>query len=144
MFSIRKQILVGLVLGLASVSWGLPKTLSTCAPNLKTDFQVMDKSIALSVSGKDEQGNPIQSQGAFNILASEPMTPADFDADTMEVIKTFAGIDGFTTGEWLDVAAGSEAPTSVLFFEYAPGQYSVLWIINGYPLSLGRTSDCKP
>lgn len=143
MFSLRKQIIAGLILVSASVSWGLPSAFKTCTENLQASFQVADKSIAIVLTGQDQEGNPINSQATFNIVNSETMTPADFDADSMEVIKAVAQIPTFTSGEWLDVTTGSEKPTSLLFFEFEPGQYSVLWVVQGWPLPIGKTTSCN-
>tara|TARA_B110001454_G_scaffold219201_1_gene251920 strand:+ start:64828 stop:65268 length:441 start_codon:yes stop_codon:yes gene_type:complete len=146
MVSTAKLFFVGLALCFASASFAMvPATMSSCEPksSLKVAYKVVDKTIAIDIEGKDQDGQPFKGSTTYNIVGAADFTAADFNADDTKIINTIADITSFTGGSILAVSTGTEKPTQLMFFEFAPGQYSVIWVVQGYPLPLGKTNQCN-
>lgn len=146
MFSTTKLFFVGLALCFASTSFaGIPQAINSCNPkaDLKVAYKMVDKSMTIDLEGKDEHGQPFKGSSTYNIVDSADFTAADFSADDIKAINTAADITSFTGGSILAIAIGTEKPTQLMFFEFAPGQYSVIWVVQGYPVSLGKTDLCN-
>lgn len=145
MFSTTKLVLASLALCFASVSFAaVPATLNTCEPkaSLKVAYKVVDTSLTVDLSGKGEDGKPFQGSSTYTIVNSADFTAAEFSADDLKVINMIAGIPSFTNGVWLDIMSGTDK-SSMMFLEFSPGQYSVLWVVQGFPLPLGKTDLCN-
>ncbi|OYZ20075.1 MAG: hypothetical protein B7Y39_11150 [Bdellovibrio sp. 28-41-41] len=146
MLSSTKLFFAGLALCFASTSFAVvPADMSSCEPssNLKVAYKTVDKTIAIDIEGKDQDGKPFKGTTTYNIVGAVDFTAADFNADDTKVINTVANITSFTGGSILAVSTGTEKPTQLMFFEFAPGQYSVIWVVQGYPLPLGKTDQCN-
>lgn len=140
-----KLVLASLALCFASVSFAaIPSTMNTCEPSasLKVAYKIVDKSLSIDLSGKGEDGKPFQGSSTYTIINSADFTAAEFSADDIKVINTIAGISSFTNGVWLDITTGNEK-SSMMYLEFSPGQYSVLWVVQGFPLPLGKTDLCN-
>jgi hypothetical protein len=87
-------------------------------------------------------GKPYQASSKFAILDTQEFVAADFSAESLSSIHAVAGITSFTGGTWMSIHSGA-SQSSIMFFEFSPGQYSVVWIVEGYPISLGKTDLCK-
>lgn len=145
MFSTAKLFFAGLALCFASASFAaVPQTMNTCETksSLKVAYKMVDKSMTIDIAGIDQDGKPFQGSTTYDITAAADFTAADFSADDTKVINTVADITSFTGGTILALSTGTEKPTQLMFFEFAPGQYSVVWVVQGWPLPLGKTDQC--
>ena len=138
------KFLFGLLV-LAQMTWALPQSVTVCNPkiNYKSQFQLVDQSISVEINGKDQAGQPLQFKSDFQVLAAENFLVSDFKAEDVEAINTVADIKSFTGGTWLDLGSANQQQSSMLFFEFEPGQYSVLWLLQGSVIPLGKTTECN-
>lgn len=146
MFSTAKLFFVVLALCFASASFAaVPAEMSSCEPksSLKVAYKMVDQTMALAIEGVDQDGKPFKGATTYNIVGATDFTAADFNADDTKIINTVAGITSFTGGSILAISTGTEKPTQLMFFEFAPGQYSLIWVVQGYPLPLGKTDQCN-
>jgi hypothetical protein len=146
MISSSKRFLVlGLMTCFASLSWGaIPANMKMCGPSAdaKAEVAVENQVLSIAVEGKEQDGKPYQASSKFAILDTQEFVAADFSAESLSSIHAVAGITSFTGGTWMSIHSGA-SQSSIMFFEFSPGQYSVVWIVEGYPISLGKTDLCK-
>ncbi len=138
------KFLFGLLV-LAQISWALPASIKAC--NSKqgsvSEFTISEGMMGVSLAGKDLDGKPYAAHADFQVLSNQDFTPGDFQASDLEVINSLADVNSFTGGTWIDIGMENQKPTSMLFFEFEPGQYSVLWLYQGNPIPMGKTNDCQ-
>lgn len=144
MFSLSKSLLVAASLCLASVGWGADLSMKSCAPNdqFKVEYKVADQTLSLAIEALGADGKPVQSAASFEIASTQAFTPDMFDQDTLSAMHQIAGISSFTGGIYMQVTS-SGATSSFWFFEFEPGQHSVVWLANGQAYPLGKTNSCK-
>lgn len=138
------KFLLGLLV-LSQMTWALPQSMMVCNPkiNYKSQFQLVDQAFSVEINGKDQAGQPLQFKSDFQVIGNENFLVSDFKAEDVAAINAAADIKSFTGGTWLDIGNTNQQPSSMLFFEFEPGQYSVLWILQGTAIPLGKTTDCN-
>ncbi len=134
------------MLVLAQFTWAaLPQTMTACSikNDYKSQFQMSSTTMAFQVDGKDATGKAFTATLAFDVVGSQDFVTADFKPESLPTINTIADITSFTGGTAVGITSKDEGSSTMYFFEFEPGQYSIIWLTQGSAVALGKTTDCK-
>jgi hypothetical protein len=128
-----------------AIAFALPKTLTVCNPLAKTKAKMdaKDSALTLELWNQNNAGQSEHSKDSYSILSTSNVLKSDFNSDDLLMIKLLTGLKDFNDGTTMNIQKADEKAVNLMFLRFDTKQYAGILFLEGWPVPLGKTIDCK-